>query len=241
MYKLAFILLFIISTATIVFFKFTTLSNTTKPGIVIILNGASAAGKSTLQKELQKLFPTPYLGIGLDSFFVGVLPIRFVTGPREQDDIDPELVMKGVPSLDPEGNKLFTLLVGPIGDQIMRGMHHAIAAYAIQGNNVIIDYIAYKKEWMTDLCNALENSTVYLVGVDCSLEVLEEREKARGRSFVEGHASSHYKTVHENMNNNYDLRVDTSTTSPEECARAIQEFVLKNPKPIGLKKLCTKN
>ncbi len=209
-----------------------------KTGIVILLNGASASGKSTLQKELQKLFPTPYLGIGLDNFFVGVLPTRFVTGPRQDGDINQELVMQGVPSVDDQGNKLFTLLVGPVGDQIMRGMHHAIAAYAAQGNNCIVDYITYKKEWVTDLCAALDGITVYVIGVDSDLEILEEREKARGRSFVEGHARSHYETVHTFMNNTYDLRVNTSTTDAATCARAIYDFIAAQPQPGAFSKLC---
>jgi len=200
-----------------------------KPGIVIILNGASASGKSTLQKELQKLFPTPYLGIGLDTFFVGILPERFVMGLRQEGDIDPELVMKGEVAADTEGNRLFELSIGPVGDKVMYGMHHAIAAYALQGNNCIVDYIAYKKEWIADLCDALRGITVYIIGVDCSLEVLEKREKARGRSFVEGHARSHYLTVHEHMKDMYDLRVNTDVTSASDSAKMIHHFVVTHP------------
>lgn len=33
----------------------------------------------------------------------------------------------------------------------MSGMHHAITAYARADNNCIVDYIAYKPEWITDL------------------------------------------------------------------------------------------
>lgn len=209
-----------------------------KPGVVIILNGASASGKSTMQKELQALFPTPYLGIGLDTFFVGVLPMRFIIGARLEGDIDHALVMQGIPSNDAQGNRLFELFVGPVGDQIMHGMHRAIAAYAQQGNNCIVDYIAYKREWIVDLCKALRGLTVYIVGVDCSLEVLEAREKARGRSFVEGHARSHYITVHEFMNNVYDLRVDTSTTDAATCAQQIHDFVVGHAKPAAFDQLC---
>ena len=184
-----------------------TIRQENKPGKVIILNGASASGKSTLQKELQKLFHTPYLGIGLDSFFVGVLPERFVVGPRLDGDIAQDLVMQGIPSVDHEGHRLFTLEIGSIGDRVVYGMHHAIAAYAQQGNDIIVDYIAYKKKWIPDLCKALRNIPVYMIGVDSDLKTLEEREKARGRAFVEGHARSHYRSVHENVGNTYDLRV----------------------------------
>ena len=206
-----------------------------KSGIVIILNGASASGKSTLQKEVQKLYSTPYLGIGLDTFFVGVLPQRFIIGPRQEGDIDAQQVLMGSPGADEQGNKLFTLSIGPVGDQVMHGMHHAIAAYAWQANNCIVDYIAYKKEWIPDLCSALKGLKVYLVGVDCALEILENREKARGRAAVEGHARSHYKTVHEMMDNQYDVRVDTGTTDAATCAKTIVDFIATHPDPKAFK------
>ena len=207
-------------------------------GIIILLNGPSGSGKSTIQKELQKLFPTPYLGIGLDTFFVGVLPERFVVGPRLEGDIDPELVMKGVVDHDQEGHRLFTLEIGPVGDKVMHGMHHAIAAYALQGNNCIVDYIAYKQEWLKDLCAACNGITVYLVGVDAPLEILEQREKARGRAFVEGHARSHYLTVHEAFSNQYDIRVDTSLMDPKTCAQTIYDFVTADSAPQAFSGFC---
>jgi chloramphenicol 3-O phosphotransferase len=207
-------------------------------GIVIILNGASASGKSTLQKELQKLFPSPYLGIGLDTFFVGVLPERFVVGLRQEGDIDSALVMQGEAIIDTSGNRLFELLVGPMGDRVIYGMHHAIAAYARQGNNCIVDYIAYKQEWISDLCSALEGIPVYLVGVDCALEILEQREKDRGRSFVEGHARSHYAIVHEHMDNLYDVRVNTDVTPVADSAKKIYECIIADSEPTAFKTLC---
>ncbi|MGE0010164.1 MAG: chloramphenicol phosphotransferase CPT family protein [Candidatus Babeliales bacterium] len=206
--------------------------------IIILLNGASASGKSSIQKELQKLFSTPYLGMGLDSFFVGVLPLRFVTGPQLPHDISHELVMKGEVGKDDQGNRLFTLLVGPEGDKVMHGMHYAIAAYAQQGSNCIVDYIAYKRSWISNLYAAWHSAaTVYLIGVDCPIEILEEREKARGRSFVEGHARSHYITVHDHFDNNYDLRVDTSKLTAEQCAHKIYNFITHERAPKAFAEL----
>jgi chloramphenicol 3-O phosphotransferase len=196
-----------------------------KSGMIIILNGASASGKSMLQKELQKLFSEPCLGLGIDKLFVDVLPERFVIGSRQLNDVPAALVMEGIPSVDVQGNRLFVLHIGAIGDRVMSGMHHAIGAYARAGNNCIVDYIAYKAEWITDLVGALKGIQVYLVGVDCSLEELEKREKARGRSFVEGHARSHYLAVHEHVQNKYDVRVDTSITSAQECAKQIMQHI----------------
>ncbi len=236
----AFIGFFILGALCFIVFYAKTKKKQDNQGVVIILNGASAAGKSTLQKELQQLFSKPYLGIGLDTFFVGILPQRFVIGPRLENDVAQEMVMQGLPSVSETGHRLFTLSVGPLGDCVMRGMHHALAAYAKEGNNLIVDYIAYKKEWIPDLVNALKGVTVYLVGVDCPLDILEEREKARGRAFVEGHARSHYTSVHQNMDNIYDLRVDTGATSAQELAIKIYDFIKNNPNPTALSKVAVK-
>lgn len=202
-------------------------------GTIIILNGASASGKSSIQREFTNASRDLWLKVGIDNFFVGLLPEKFIMGPLPEDLMPEEVVMKGIPSTDDRG-PLFTLIVGPAGQKVIAGMHRAIAAYASQGNNVIVDYIAYENAWLKDLAQVLKNYNVYLVGVDIPLDVLEQREKARATSPV-GHARSHYDTVH--AYGVYDIRVDTSKQSAAECAQAIKDFIASNPKPEAFKKL----
>ena len=57
-----------------------------------------------------------------------------------------------------------------------------------------------------------------LVGVLAPLEVLEERQQARGNR-IAGEAQAQVDVIHRGVD--YDLTVDTSRQSPEECARAI--------------------
>ena len=85
-------------------------------------------------------------------------------------------------------------------------MHRAIAAYANTGNNVVVDYIKYEPEWLPDIQNALHGIKVIWVGVTANLESIEQREKKRGTS-PEGHARSHYHTVHQGIT--YDLMINT--------------------------------
>lgn len=54
------------------------------------------------------------------------------------------------------------------------------------------------------------------------LEVIESREKSRNTSPC-GHARSHYDTVHLGMR--YDLEIDTSKNSADECAGKILNIV----------------
>ena len=42
-------------------------------GQVILLNGTSSAGKSTLAKQLQEILPQPYLHTGIDHFLAAAL------------------------------------------------------------------------------------------------------------------------------------------------------------------------
>ena len=186
-------------------------------GTVIILNGPSAVGKSSIIRAFQAKRVEPWLGIGIDNFFVGVLPPKFYL----EDKPEHHVVMRGVATEDEQG-KLFTLFIGSEGQKVIRGMHGAIAAYAHAGNNVIVDYIMYDLAWHADLMKALSGIKVITVGVTASLHVIEAREKARATS-PQGHARSVYETVHQGWN--YDLMINSDEMTPEEIADKIIELL----------------
>ena len=50
-------------------------------GKVIILNGPSVAGKTSLQKALQSSLKEPYMAMGIDSILVAMMPQRYFFGP----------------------------------------------------------------------------------------------------------------------------------------------------------------
>jgi chloramphenicol 3-O phosphotransferase len=192
-------------------------------GTVIVLNGPSGAGKSSIQREFQKLMlPNLWVKVGIDNLFDNPMP-----------DITPENMNLWVSenpirwvesSADPVGNMVITLFVGEEGEKVVRGMNSAIAAYARNGCNTIVDYIAYKQEWMNDLEEKLADVKTYYIAVDIPLDILEQREEARGTS-PKGHARSHYATVYGNRK--YDLRVDSSKHSAQEIAQQIKELITK--------------
>lgn len=62
------------------------------------------------------------------------------------------------------------------GEKVINGMHRAIVAYVKEGNNVIVDYIKYEQDWLTDLQDVLKDIKVVWVGVNASLESVEKRE-----------------------------------------------------------------
>lgn len=193
-------------------------AHVTKPGLVVVLNGPSSVGKTSIVRVFQSLRAEPWLSIGLDNFFVGVIPSKFYLENKPEH----HKVMQGVASFDKDNKPVFTLTLGEQGRRIMQGMHRSIAAYARAGNNVIVDYIMYDPAWRKDFEETFQGVKVLWVGVKASLEVIEERERRRGTS-PQGHARSHYDTVHRGLT--YDLVLDTENQLPEASARAIGVLV----------------
>ena len=204
------------------------LHNKSLIGTVIVLNGPSASGKSSVQKKIRELFDKPYLKLGVDNLFDAVLPDYYGLGMIQPKGSFSQEDIRYVETTEVQGKKAVKLIVGPIGRKVITGMHHSIAAYAKAGNNVVVDYILYEKEWFSEFVNTLKGIKVYYIGLKYPLQAIEEREKKRATS-PEGHARSHYETVH--YFDNYDLVIDDPSLSADEIARNIQRYIDKNPNP----------
>lgn len=111
---------------------------------------------------------------------------------------------------------------GDRGHRLIRGMHRAVAALALAGNDVIAEHVLLYEEWKRDLFEALKGVPVCLVGVECPIEVLEDRERRRGDAVV-GQARGHHEAVHSNLA--YDVTVDTSSMQPRAAAEVIANAV----------------
>jgi chloramphenicol 3-O phosphotransferase len=191
-----------------------------KSGKVVILNGPSAAGKSSIQAEFQKLMmPNLWIKVGIDNLFDKPMPditienldfwqnkneIRWVSSEKDLND-----------------NSVITLHVGKQGLYVVQGMNRAIAEYAKSGCNVIVDYIGYDPKWLEDLKQQLKGVKTYWVKVEIPLEVLEKREEARATS-PKGHARSHFDKVYGNIG--YDLVVNSDKDSAMMIAENIKKY-----------------
>ena len=71
------------------------LANPIAKGTIILLNGVSSVGKTSLQKALQESMEDPYLTFGIDKLLIGTLPERDFTG----EFIDKEKPENGVRGL----------------------------------------------------------------------------------------------------------------------------------------------
>jgi len=176
---------------------------------VIILNGIGSVGKSSTAKALQAITSKPFLHVAMDAF-LDMLPEKMLAHP---DGLMFEAAQDG-------GKPIIAIRSGPILERAMRGMRHAVATMAEQGNNLIIDEVMIGAGATQEYRALLRSFDLHLVGLFAPLDVLEARERARGDREV-GLARWQYGRVHRDIA--YDLEVDTAAAAPAECARLIRD------------------
>ena len=197
-------------------------------GRVIVLNGASSAGKSSIARELQRLLPKPYLFAGIDSFTAMLRPEgHMALDWRKRTNENSGGAQAAIRWVFPDKpGQSVTIEFGEAGHRLVRGMHRALAALALAGNDVIFEHVLLYPEWRDDLVEALDGIEAYLVAIQCHVEVIEERERARGDRIV-GQGRGHYEAVHAGVK--YDVEVDASTGTPRAAAQRIAERIAAQP------------
>lgn len=146
---------------------------------VILVNGASSAGKSTLCKALQARMREPFWHYSIDHFRADVLPWeRIRAGEFAWSSLRPAF---------------------------FDGFHRCLPALAAAGNNLIVEHILETEAWLSDLVHLLAPFDVFFVGVHCPLAELEARERRRGDRRA-GEARNDFVTVH--VDRSYDFEVD---------------------------------
>jgi chloramphenicol 3-O phosphotransferase len=168
---------------------------------VIVLNGVSSSGKSTIAGILQARFTAPWLLLGIDDL------IRAM--PNEGLEDGSLLHIGETGQVD----------VGPGWRDLEASWYLGIAAIAASGTGVIVDevFLGGRKS-QERLQAALGGLRVLWVGVKCDREVARAREALRPDR-VPGMADSQAALVHDGVV--YDMTVDTSHASPESCAAEI--------------------
>lgn len=152
------------------------------PGHIILLNGASSAGKSTLAQALQQRLPLPFWHWSIDHLRAArVLPqARIDSG---------EFPWQGM------------------REAFFEGFHRSIPALAATGNHLIVEHIVETRAWMNRLLRLLAGFDVYYVGVHCALDELERRERARGDRRI-GEARADFEVTH--TFGHYDVECDSA-------------------------------
>jgi chloramphenicol 3-O phosphotransferase len=173
-------------------------------GRVVLLHGTSSSGKTTVARAVQRQAETPWVRLGIDAFWTAIDERWMEHGSHASEGF-----------LWTDDSRI---VPGPVGQRLAAGMRAALATFARTGNDLLVDDVFIDPEWLDGWRSELVDLELLLVGVVAPLHVLEQRESARGDRIL-GEARAQVDLIHQGIE--YDLIVDTSRKSPEECARSI--------------------
>jgi len=199
------------------------------PGRIVILNGAPRSGKSSIAAVIQDAFEGVWMNLGVDRFM----------------EMTPARCQPGI-GLRPGGERpnLEPLIV-----TLYHAMYAAIAAHSRVGLNVVVDvghHDAYSvpREILPACARQLMGLPVLFVGVRCPPEVVVERRRLTwgvppSGSGDDGPVRRMVRLWETAVHTPgiYDLEVDTSVLSAEECADAIRRRLADVPPSAAFQRL----
>jgi len=176
-------------------------------GMLVVLNGASSSGKSTLARLLQGALPGEFLHVQLDVFRAMEPPDYFR-------------------STNPSRNKLRVAA-------LCRSLHRATREFVDHGQNVLLDHVLSPEAW-DYLLEDFADCSPLLISVLCSPEELARREEVRGDRKA-GLAASQAKSIHRGRE--YDFSIETTSATPAVCAAEIAAWLSLTPQPAAFMRM----
>ncbi|MGF1770622.1 chloramphenicol phosphotransferase CPT family protein [Enterovibrio makurazakiensis] len=166
---------------------------------LIVLDGPSGAGKTTLSKALQEtLLPENWLYLSIDTL-VYTLPSSILERCNQENDWQ---------SVD--------------ADTLFKGVFACVDALVNAGNKVIFDAVISTPTRALQMDLAFEQHQRFYVGVNCELSELERRTRLRGDRTLEevrhGFATSP-------LHLQYDLEIDSTSMSVSDLATIVAATV----------------
>jgi chloramphenicol 3-O phosphotransferase len=180
------------------------------PGQVVVLNGVPRSGKTSIARAMQEASDEQWLNLGVDTA-ADWLPDRLRPGiglrpGGERPDLEDAVVL------------------------LFRGLFDAVSAHAQRGFNVVVDvglHESYARPLpiVSESAERLREFPALFVGVHCSPDVIWQR---RGETW-----GQHREAADESLLAavarwpeavhafSYDLEVDTSASSPFDCAERV--------------------
>jgi chloramphenicol 3-O phosphotransferase len=176
------------------------------PG-VIVLNGGSSSGKSSIATCLQRRLEGTWLTLGIDDL------IRALShGPTDT-------TAGGTLEFPSDGS----IVVRAAFRRAEAGWSEGLGAMARVGTPLIVDEVFLDGgEAQARLRSVLDGLSVVWVGVHCLVAVAEARELQRADRTI-GLARDQAERVHRGVD--YDVVVDTSAAPPDVCASTIMAWL----------------
>lgn len=178
------------------------------PARIVVLNGASSSGKTSLAKAMQLQSELPFHHVQLDAFR-DMEPPGYWDGWEQREEASRQGMMGA----------------------LCGAMFAAVRQYSSHGQQVVLDVALTNPHARALLVEYLQDWPVYLVGVHCSTQELERRERERGDRDV-GLARSQVDWIHRRMR--YDVQVDTTGRKPEDLAAEVLAWLASSPVPTAL-------
>ena len=126
-------------------------------GKIILINGASSSGKSSLCRALQTEIEEPFWHYSIDHLRdAKILPMQRI----ERGDFK----------------------WSEIRTAFFSGFHRSLPAFAAAGNNLIVEHIVETEAWMRLLLELLHPFDVFFIGVHCPLAELERGDRRIGEA-----------------------------------------------------------
>jgi chloramphenicol 3-O phosphotransferase len=193
-----------------------------KQGLIVLLNGTSSSGKTTIATECINQKEIPFHHLSIDHFFNGLF----------HDYIDfINLACSSNESANEEDGQAPNHL---IIDPLVTLFYSTIKYMSAIGINVMVDTVNDNEERLNTCLGLLMNHPVLFVGVTCSKEELIKREERRGDR-EKGLAISQYDFVYRHKE--YDIELNTESLRPHECANTILSFIRSNRAYSAFEKL----
>ncbi|PRX69148.1 chloramphenicol 3-O phosphotransferase [Nonomuraea fuscirosea] len=183
---------------------------TPRTGQVLLLNGTSSSGKSSIAEQLLLVLDRPFFHMPVDA--INAMRARRRTLELAPDELAATLA------------------------RTRAGFHRAVAGMAQAGNDLVVDYVLSEQWRLLDCLTVLNGLDVVFIGVHCSEQELTRRERARGDR-QPGQAATQLRQVH--SYGTYDIECDTTTNSPRDCAWTIKQSLAQLPTPRAFDRLRT--
>ncbi len=183
-------------------------------GLVLVLDGPSSVGKSTTLAMLQRRWPIeqsgPLIGVGLDASRSAIGEGGSGRWADLMDRVEP-----GVAGRPPR------FRYGPLGRELVSGMHMAAAAWARSGLDVGLDHCILDTAMLSDLRRACEGVPLLLIGMTADPVVLDDREADR-RDVQPGRSAAQRAAV---LEVEHEIVVDTTESTTEEVVAEVLAHV----------------
>lgn len=188
-----------------------------KRGLIVLLNGTSSSGKTSISTELINQEEILFHHLSIDDFFNHY---NHFVNTKLPDKLPREVDHHAVSQI--------------VDDPMLTLYYSTVKLFSELGLNVVVDTVIDNDKRFEKCLDMFSGQPTLFVGVLCSKEELIRREQARGDRDL-GLASSQFEQVY--RFDEYDLEVHTEKLNPTACAEKILNFIKSDQDHSAFKKL----